>query len=334
MVLAAAAHEQEHDDGHADDRRRDGGDQADVRARGPRARQDGVRERRHRAGPGVARRRRPRRRRRDVRQGGRALGLCRSALPRLAIHRDRREHVGLDQRRWLVGDRRHRLRGHQLRAGEVRRWARLARRAELRRVLHAEIADVRELPLDRIDRDGQDRFARDRHALRRIARLELDPRLRSLPEQLLHEPADRRHGERDVIARRELLDPLDQLVRGLEPLLGDLREQPHRELLELPRQPRAVPRRRRRRLVDDRRHVLEVAVAAVQALGGQHLPQHDAEREQVAAAIDGRAAALLGRQVADLSLHCTRPRLLRAVLGLRDAEVDDLDAAVVADHQI
>jgi hypothetical protein len=81
-------------------------------------------------------------------------------------------------------------------------------------------------------------------------------------------------------------------------------------------------------------HVLEVARAPIQPLGRQHFPEHDAEREQIATAIDRRAAALLGRQVADLSLHRSGSRLARAVLGLRDTEVDDLHRALVADHQV
>src|SRR5689334_11404537 len=73
-----------------------------------------------------------------------------------------------------------------------------------------------------------------------------------------------------------------------------------RECLEYDRVERRrnfwAPRRWcRRRLVDDRHHRLEVRLALVQAASGQQLEQQDAEREDVAAAIDVPTLALLGR---------------------------------------
>ena len=203
----------------------------------------------------------------------------------------------------------------------------------------AEIDHAREPLIDRVgDRQAElawDRLARHRDRLGLIARgLELEPWLRPLAEQLAHEPAERRGRQHHAGPCRDRFDRLDQLGGGLEPLIGILREQPHHQRVDLGRDIGAARRRRRRGLGDDRVHVLEVGRTLVQPLGGQHLPEADPEREQVATPIDALAATLLGRQVADLALHRPGLGLVRAIRRLRHAEVDDLDAALVADHEV
>jgi hypothetical protein len=66
----------------------------------------------------------------------------------------------------------------------------------------------------------------------------------------------------------------------------------------------------------------------------RQLVEQDAEREHVGARVDVAAADLLGREVADLALDEAGLGLGRAVHRHRDAEVDDLDGAVVADHDV
>ncbi len=256
----------------------------------------------------------------------------------LRVHHriDRFARRTLAQRRQILGDRigRRRRRGRD--HGRWQRRLRLLRRRR-RHLERGQIAHAREAHVDRIelrDQLGRNRLARDGDALDRLALLHLDPRLGALAEQLAQEPREpaRRHDR--AVARGRVLERIDDLVRRLEALLGRLRQELERDLIDLGGQPRAAHRWRRRRLRDDRVHVREVALAPIQPLRRQHLPEHDAEREQVAAAIHRGAAALLGRQVADLSLHRAGARLARAVLGLRDAEVDQLDRALVADHQV
>ena len=72
----------------------------------------------------------------------------------------------------------------------------------------------------------------------------------------------------------------------------------------------------------------------IEPLARRQLVQDDADGEDVAAAIDRRAAALLGRHVADLALERAGQRLHFARRRLGDAEVDDLDRAVEADDDV
>ena len=72
----------------------------------------------------------------------------------------------------------------------------------------------------------------------------------------------------------------------------------------------------------------------IEPLARGQLEQDDADGEDVAAAIDRRAPALLGRHVADLALERAGERLHFARRRLGDAEVDDLDAAVEADDDV
>ena len=68
---------------------------------------------------------------------------------------------------------------------------------------------------------------------------------------------------------------------------------------------------------------------------GEHLPEHDAERVDVGRRRDGAAARLLRREV--LAGPDDRSRLRHAVLDVeraRDAEVGDLDAAVLAEEDV
>jgi hypothetical protein len=85
---------------------------------------------------------------------------------------------------------------------------------------------------------------------------------------------------------------------------------------------------------DDALHRLEVIVAFERATQRRQLVKADAEREDVAAAIDRLALALLGRHVAVLAFDRSADSLRRALFSLRDTEVEHFDAAVVADHDV
>jgi hypothetical protein len=104
-----------------------------------------------------------------------------------------------------------------------------------------------------------------------------------------------------------------------------------------------------RLLVEDGVHRVYLVVAREGARARQHLAEDDAEGEEVAAAVDALAEQLLGRHVVDRPQNGARlrldadERLLRAVGGARglrardelgDAEVENLDVAVAADHQV
>ena len=77
----------------------------------------------------------------------------------------------------------------------------------------------------------------------------------------------------------------------------------------------------------------EVAATLEEALGREHLPQADAEGEDVAAAVKlGQPARLLGREVSVLALEQAGLGAHQLLAGLGDAEVDQLHRARVG-HQ-
>src|SRR5262249_20988961 len=80
-------------------------------------------------------------------------------------------------------------------------------------------------------------------------------------------------------------------------------------------------------------HERELGVAAEELFGGQHLVEDDAGGEDVGARVDGHAADLLGRHVAELAFeHADLARELHE--RLRDAEVEHLDAARVREAHV
>ncbi len=76
----------------------------------------------------------------------------------------------------------------------------------------------------------------------------------------------------------------------------------------------------------------ELVLPLEQPLQCGELEQEDADREDVAAAIDALGTALLGRHVRGLALEHAGLRDVRARGRLRDAEVDDLHLATLT-HQ-
>ena len=93
-------------------------------------------------------------------------------------------------------------------------------------------------------------------------------------------------------------------------------------------------------LLEDGRHGLGGGLALERAAAGQHLVEHDAEREQVGAAVDGLAADLLGRHVADRAEHSSwigrDDRLGRAALAHRlgQTEIENLHLPVTREKQV
>ena len=99
-------------------------------------------------------------------------------------------------------------------------------------------------------------------------------------------------------------------------------------------------------LAQDRGHGLRRGVAAEGAAAAQHLVQHAAEAEDVGAVVDGVAAHLLGRHVADGARAPSRgrsrarasgtrkPRARRCRVLARQPEVEDLEAPVAGDEQV
>jgi hypothetical protein len=79
---------------------------------------------------------------------------------------------------------------------------------------------------------------------------------------------------------------------------------------------------------------VEVVGRAEQPLAHEHLGQHDADREDVAAAVEIAARDLLGRHVAILALERTGLGLGFALLRVRDAEVAQLHVAAPGDEDV
>ena len=74
-------------------------------------------------------------------------------------------------------------------------------------------------------------------------------------------------------------------------------------------------------------------VAVIRRAARQHLVHDDAEGIQVRAAVDLRALGLLGRDIVDGAEGFARERILRR-RDAGDAEIGDLDAAVLQDHDV
>ena len=89
----------------------------------------------------------------------------------------------------------------------------------------------------------------------------------------------------------------------------------------------------KRRLVGDGEHERHRIVARERQPPGQHLVQHHAECEHVGRRA-GRAAKRLGRHVAGGAERGAGERDARGERGARQAEVHDLDPALVAEHQV
>ena len=78
---------------------------------------------------------------------------------------------------------------------------------------------------------------------------------------------------------------------------------------------------------------LDRCVARERDVAGEHLVQHDAERVEIGARIDGGAAGLLGREVLRRADDRSRLGHLRRTRA-RDPEVGHLEAAVGADDDV
>ena len=107
----------------------------------------------------------------------------------------------------------------------------------------------------------------------------------------------RARGGRRSRARRPAQRVL-QLAHRLPALRRVLRQARPDHLLERGRRPRLQGRDRPRLLLQDRRHHARRALALEGALAGQHLVQHQAEREDVRALVGRLALDLLRRHVA------------------------------------
>ena len=96
-------------------------------------------------------------------------------------------------------------------------------------------------------------------------------------------------------------------------------------------------------LRQDRRHRVGGGFSLEGPLAAQHLVEHGAERKDVGAMVDGQAAHLLGRHVAErpehgagVGLHVGDAGFLRRRRRdrLGETEVEDLDVIVAPDHDV
>ncbi len=121
---------------------------------------------------------------------------------------------------------------------------------------------------------------------------------------------------------------------GLEPLGRSARERRGDHRVE---GGRAVGHERRRRgdgRLHHPAHLVELVVAAEQALRGERLPEDDARGEHVASPVDCLSVDLLGRHVRALALDDAGPRAREAARGLGDAKVDDATDSVDPDDDV
>ena len=121
-----------------------------------------------------------------------------------------------------------------------------------------------------------------------------------------------------------------ELLGGLVAVVRRLRERAHRHALERLGHRGAQVAQQRRRVADVHRRHGDGRVADERRAAREHLEEHDAERVQVAAAVDDRAFCLLGREVRGGAHHRARHReALLGAHGLGDPEVGDLHLPVV-----
>ena len=87
------------------------------------------------------------------------------------------------------------------------------------------------------------------------------------------------------------------------------------------------------RVAHHQQHV-EIRRRRVEPPAHQHLGQHDADREQIAAPVEHAAGHLLGRHVAVLALERAGLGLRLALLRVRDAEVAQLHVAALGNEDV
>jgi hypothetical protein len=139
----------------------------------------------------------------------------------------------------------------------------------------------------------------------------------------------------DAVARAldELLERATQLEPGAAILAPRLQRASHGGG-EGGRDIRTVLLDGRDAAVAQHAHPVDRVLPRHQHAPGQELPQHHRQREHVGAAIQLLPDGLLGRHVRELALHHARPGLLDRADRLGDAEVDQLDRAVVRGDQV
>ncbi len=165
--------------------------------------------------------------------------------------------------------------------------------------------------------------------------LRLAPRGEVLGEQGLHERAERDRRYLEALLPREGLELDLQRLRRRRPSGGLARERPHDDRGERGRvRTLARPARRLGRLADDLVQDVEVVRRREGRLARRELVEDRAEREHVAARVELFASALLGRHVGELALERALLRLRALVRPLRDAEVRNLDGAVVRHEDV
>ena len=145
------------------------------------------------------------------------------------------------------------------------------------------------------------------------------------------------HPGRDLGARRErddLRDRLGHLERRRVATFRNLAEGAQNDGVEVRRDAgRDGARRRDLARVDAADERLFVR-AVEETLADERLPEEDARRIDVDAAVEVFTEQLLRRHVGDLSLDLAFVGVVHAAAGLRDAEVEHAREAVDADHHV
>ena len=254
---------------------------------------------------------------------------------RAAIHPRQQRVAGVDDGRLVLLEVAARARiGRDVRASRLRRHRR-RRRSRRRHVLGLGL-QIREREDERVLVAHLDRrhhaggVGRVRRRRPRVALV----RPRIVAHDLAHEgrqPRARKIGREAV---QELLQRLPELACRRESIVGSLLQAAHDHRLELARHAHAMRRRRRDgSLAHDVEQLLQVLLD-VEHLPDDHFVEQDPGGEDVGARVDRIAPGLLGRHVVVLALDDAGGGLLPAQRRLGDAEVDDLDLAVVADEHV
>ena len=187
-------------------------------------------------------------------------------------------------------------------------------------------------------RDGSrhgPRIDTQRHRTRvGCASLQLFPMGGTVLEHLAHPPGNVTTADGRHLHQEKRLQVLLEVTGRRAPPNWVPLERPHDDLVEFGGHRRVVGTRRHNLAVEHGMHAMQRGAPREQPTEGEHLPQHDPELEHVGARIGAATGQLLGRHVTHLAGDRARPRQARLVGPRRDAEVEQLDPAVVADHHV
>ena len=140
---------------------------------------------------------------------------------------------------------------------------------------------------------------------------------------------------RELLVRLpEALELVGKLLSRGEAIAGLFCESLLKDLVELVGHIGQSLFERRHRIHDHGPHRRGLGLPTVERPPGERLEQTDAQREDIQAMVSLTCRALFGRHVRELALDHAGLGLVRTVVSFRNAEIEQLHGAGVADHDV